>query len=149
MFGPTFGNVKELKDENAVIIKESDPEGKVFFRTFYESLNLNIFEYSFDMHDKTIAYSLSIPFSSTMVFAACMKKLEVPGTTFKKHLDIAKGLLYEDDYLLTEILFNPYTLEQVENINSRLNDLIGLIQKKDGEGIRKFLNMLRENIGMG
>ncbi len=146
MFGPTFGNVKELYDENAVIIKESAPEGKAFFRSFYESFNLNIFEYSFDMHDKTIAYSLSIPFSSTMVFAACMKKLEVPGTTFKKHLEIAKGLLSEDDYLLTEILFNPYTLEQVENINSRLNYLIGLIQKKDGEGIRDFLNMLRGNI---
>jgi len=148
MFGPTFGNVKELKNENAVIIKESDPEGKAFFHSFYESFDLNIFEYSFDMHDRTIAYSLSIPFSSTMVFAACMKKLEVPGTTFKKHLDIAKGLLSEDDYLLTEILFNPYTLEQVENISSRLNDLIKLIQNKNGEGIREFLNMLRENIGM-
>jgi len=146
MFGPTFGNVKDLRNENVVIIRESDSKGKAFFRKFYESLNLNIFEYSFDMHDKTIAYSLSIPFSSSMVFAACMKKLEVPGTTFRKHLDIAKGLLSEDDYLLTEILFNPYTLEQVENIHSRLSHLINLIKDKDGEGIRDFLNMLRENI---
>lgn len=148
MFGPTFGNVKDLKNENAVIISESDPEGKTFFRDFYESLNLNIFEYSFDMHDKTIAYSLSIPFSSSMVFAACMMKLEVPGTTFKKHLDIARGLLSEDDYLLAEILFNPYSLEQIENINSKLSYLIELIREKNGEGIRGFLNMLRENIGM-
>ena len=146
MFGPTFGNVKDLRNENAVIIRESDSKGKAFFREFYESLNLNIFEYSFDMHDKTIAYSLSIPFSSSMVFAACMKKLEVPGTTFRKHLDIAKGLLSEDDYLLAEILFNPYTLEQVENIHSKLSHLINLIKDKDGEGIRDFLNMLRENI---
>jgi prephenate dehydrogenase len=146
MFGPTFGNVKDLKDENAVIIKESDPEGKSFFREFYESLNLNIFEYSFDLHDKTIAYSLSIPFSSSMVFAACMKRMEVPGTTFKKHLDIAKGLLSEDDFLLSEILFNPYSLEQVENIHSRLSDLISMIREKNGDGIKDFLNMLRENI---
>ena len=147
MFGPTFGNIKDLRNENAVIISESDPEGKSFFHEFYESLNLNIFDYTFDMHDRTIAYSLSIPFSSSMVFAACMKKLEVPGTTFKKHLDIAKGLLSEDDYLLAEILFNPHSLEQVEKIHSKLSDLITLIRERNGEGISDFLNMLRENIG--
>ena len=32
MFGPTFGNVKDLSNENAIIISESDEEGKVFFR---------------------------------------------------------------------------------------------------------------------
>ena len=147
MFGPTFGNVKDLSKENAIVITESDPEGKSFFHSFFKSLNLNIFDYSFDQHDKTIAYSLSIPFSSSMVFAACMEKLEVPGTTFRRHLDIAKGLLSEDDYLLSEILLNPYTLEQVENINSRLSQLIGLIRGKNGKGIRKFLDTLRENIG--
>lgn len=77
-----------------------------------------------------------------------MKKPEVPGTTFKKHLDIAKGLLSENDYLLSEILFNPYTLEQVENINSRLSDLIELIKNRHDKGVHGFLNLLRENIGM-
>lgn len=148
MFGPTFGNVRDLSKENAIIITESDPEGKSFFRSFYESLKLNIFDYTFEMHDKTIAYSLSIPFSSTMIFAACMKKLEVPGTTFRKHLDIAKGLLSEDDYLLSEILFNPHTLDQIENINARLADLIDLIKNRDGEGVIRFLNLLRQNIEM-
>ena len=38
-----------------------------------------------------------------------MKHQEAPGTTFKKHMAIAKGLLSEDDYLLQEILFNPRT----------------------------------------
>ena len=33
-----------------------------------------------------------------------MKHQEAPGTTFKKHMAIAKGLLSEDDYLLQEIL---------------------------------------------
>ena len=36
-----------------------------------------------------------------------MKHQEAPGTTFKKHMAIAKGLLSEDDYLFQEILFNP------------------------------------------
>jgi len=148
MFGPTFGNAKNLSGESAIIIKESDEEGKQFFRSFYGSLSLNIFEYTFDIHDQTIAYSLSIPFSSTMVFAACMKKLEVPGTTFKKHLDIAGGVLSEDVYLLSEILFNPYTLEQVENIHNQLGELIDMIKNRDQKGIHEFIRKLRMNIGL-
>jgi len=93
MFGPTFGNVKNLKDENAIIIKESDEEGKEFFRNFYTSLKLKIHDYSFKEHDETIAYSLSIPFSSTLVFAACMKKQDAPGTTFRKHSKSPKDYL--------------------------------------------------------
>ena len=80
---------------------------KFFFKDLYQTLRLNIFEYTFDEHDETVAYSLSIPFVSTFVFAAVMKHQEAPGTTFKKHMAIAKGLLSEDDYLLQEILFNP------------------------------------------
>ena len=86
MFGPTFGNVKDLSDESAIIITESDEEGKAFFREFYSGLKIKIFEYTFQEHDETIAYSLSIPFASTMVFASIMKEQEAPGTTFKKHL---------------------------------------------------------------
>lgn len=36
-----------------------------------------------------------------------MKHQDAPGTTFKRHMKIAKGVLNEDDYLLQEILFNP------------------------------------------
>ena len=31
----------------------------------YQNLGLNIFEYTFEEHDETVAYSLSIPFVST------------------------------------------------------------------------------------
>ncbi len=148
MFGPTFANVKDLSKENAILIRESDPEGKAFFHDFYESLKLKIHEYSFEAHDQTIAYSLSIPFSSSMVFAACMKTLEAPGTTFKKHLAIAKGLLSEDDYLLSEILLNPYTLEQVEKIKEKLHYLTGLIREKKINEMHEFFNQLRMNIDM-
>ena len=146
MFGPTFGNVKNLSQESAIIIKESDEEGKKFFRDFYASMHLNLYEYTFDQHDQTIAYSLSIPFSSTLVFAAVMKHQEAPGTTFKKHHQIAKGLLSEDDYLLAEILFNRFTLEQVENIHEKLSELIGIIKDKDYEEMKEFLATLRKNI---
>ena len=146
MFGPTFANIKELRTENAIIIKESDEEGKDFFRKFYSSFDLNIYEYSFVEHDQTIAYSLSIPFSSSLVFAACMKKQEAPGTTFRKHMNVARGVLSEDDYLLSEILFSPYTVEQVEKINAKLDFLIGIIRKRNFDELQKFFNALRKNI---
>jgi prephenate dehydrogenase len=148
MFGPTFGNVKDLSNENAIIISESDEEGKAFFREFYSSLKIKIHEYSFQEHDKTIAYSLSIPFSSTMVFAACMKEQEAPGTTFKKHLKIAEGLFSEDNFLLSEILLSPYSLEQVERISEQMEALKGMIQARDKKQLNAFFQRLRSNIGL-
>lgn len=146
MFGPGSADMKDLQDENAVIIKESDPEGKRFFYSLYEGLNLNIHEYSFEEHDRTIAYSLSVPFASSMVFAACMTRQEAPGTTFRKHMDIAQGLLSEDDHLLAEIMFNPHTLRQIDKISSRLAFLTHIIKSRDYEEMHKFLNGLRNNI---
>jgi prephenate dehydrogenase len=96
-----------------------------------------------------IAYSLALPFISTMVFAACMTDLAVPGTTFKKHLDIAKGLLSENDDLLTEIIFNPQALTQLEHITNRLEFLKHVIRQRDGEEAVKFFNGLRRNLGPG
>jgi len=146
MFGPTFASLSNLSNESAIIISESDHLGKVFFKDLYQSLNLNIFEYTFDGHDETVAYSLSIPFVSTLVFAAVMKHQEAPGTTFKKHMAIAKGLLSEDDYLLQEILFNTKTPSQVENIRTELKNLLEIIKDKDAAGMKKYLTKIRENI---
>lgn len=146
MFGPTFANINDLSDHYAIIISESDHMGKAFFKDFYGSLHLNMHEYTFEEHDEVTAYSLSIPFSSTLVFGACMKKLDAPGTTFQKHMKIARGLLSEDDYLLSEILFNPYTYEQVENIRLQLRHLLDIIKDKDSAKMSEFLNMVRKNI---
>ncbi len=146
MFGPTFANLNDLSEHNAIIITESDERGKKFFRDYYASLKLNIFDYTFLEHDETIAYSLSIPFTSTLVFASVMKKQEAPGTTFRKHMDIAKGLLSEDDYLLSEILFNPFTSNQVEQIREQLADLIKIIDAKDTAKMKEYLTMVRKNI---
>lgn len=146
MFGPTFSNVDQLEKENVIVIKESDPKGALFFRDFFKNLGLNIYEYSFDQHDQMTAYSLALPFASTMVFAACMNTAAVPGSTFKKHLEIAKGLLSEDDYLLAEILFNPFSLRQLERVTNRLEFLKHVIKGKDTEEAIKFFNRLRKNI---
>jgi len=146
MFGPTFATLDNLSTQSAIIISESDHMGKAFFKDLYGSLRLKIFEYTFDEHDETIAYSLSIPFASTLVFASVMKHQEAPGTTFKRHMDIAKGLLSEDDYLLSEILFNPYTHNQVENIRGELKTLLEIIDTKDSEKMQAFLKKVRKNI---
>ena len=133
MFGPTFANLNQLHEENAIIINEGDFIGRLFFKDLYQKLGLNIYEYSFEEHDKTVAYSLSIPFVSTFVFAAVMKHQDAPGTTFKRHMRIAKGVLSEDDYLLQEILFNPYTSGQVSKIRTELKQLLEIIDLRRQE----------------
>ena len=146
MFGPTFASLSDLSSQSAIIISESSHLGKVFFRDLYQRLKLNVFEYTFRQHDETIAYSLSIPFASTLVFASVMKHQEAPGTTFKKHMNIAHGLLTEDDFLLTEILFNPYTPEQLMLIREKLKELLAIIEDKDSERMKGFLTEVRKNI---
>ena len=146
MFGPTFANLNQLSEENAIIISEGDYMGRIFFRDLYARLGLNIYEYTFDEHDRTVAYSLSIPFVSTFVFAAVMKHQDAPGTTFKRHMRIAKGVLNEDDYLLQEILFNPYTHDQVSQIRTELKELLEIIDQKDAEGMKNYLTKIRNNV---
>ena len=146
MFGPTFANLNQLSEENAIIINEGDYMGRIFFKDLYQQLSLNIYEYTFQEHDETVAYSLSIPFVSTFVFAAVMKHQDAPGTTFKRHMRIAKGVLSEDDYLLQEILFNPYTHDQVSQIRTELKELLEIIDNKDAEGFRKYITKIRKHI---
>ena len=59
---------------------------------------------------------------------------------------IAKGVLNEDDYLLQEILFNPYTSEQVGKIRTELKELLGIIEKKDAAGMKAYLEKIRRNV---
>lgn len=146
MFGPTFANLGNLEKENTIIISEGDHLGKVFFKDLYARLNLNIFEYTFEKHDRVVAYSLGIPFASTLVFAAIMKHQDAPGTTFKRHMKIARGLLSEDDYLLTEILFNPRTPKQIERIQEELLKLQEIIENKDSSAMKNYLSNIRKNI---
>lgn len=146
MFGPTFANLNQLSEENAIIISEGDYMGRIFYKDIYARLGLNIYEYTFEEHDKTVAYSLSIPFVSTFVFAAVMKHQDAPGTTFKRHMRIAKGVLSEDDYLLQEILFNPYTHDQVSQIRSELKELLEIIDNRDADGMKNYLTKIRKNV---
>jgi prephenate dehydrogenase len=72
--------------------------------------------------------------------------MEAPGTTFKKHLNVARGLLSEDDYLLSEILFNPHTANQIEAIKSQMTELQNIVEQKDLVRMQQFLTKVRTNI---
>lgn len=146
MFGPTFANLGALSSENAVIISEGDYMGRIFFKDLYTRLGLHVCEYTFDEHDETVAYSLSIPFVSTFVFAAVMKHQDAPGTTFKRHMAIAKGVLGEDDTLLREVLFNPRTSGQVAKIRTELKELINIIDNMDEQAFSEYLVKIRKHL---
>lgn len=146
MFGPTFASLSNLSNENAIIISEGDHLGKVFFRDLYSRLRLNIVEYTFEEHDETIAYSLSIPFAATLAFASVMKHQEAPGTTFKRHMQIAEGLMSEDEYLVSEILFNPHTPSQLEGIVGKLSELLEIVKRRDSQAMSEYLAQAREHI---
>ena len=141
MFGPTFANLGDLSRENAILISEGDYLGRIFFRDLYSRLGLNLKEISFAEHDETMSYSLSIPFVSTF-----MKHQDTPGTTFKRHMKIARGVLSEDDTLLREILFNPHTKPKVESIRTELKQLIQIIDDRDEEAMTEYLTRIRRNI---
>ncbi len=149
MFGPTFADMDVLDGENAVVITESCDEGRRFFEDFFTRLHVRIFRYSFEEHDRTMAYSLTIPFVSSMIFAACVDAKAVPGTTFTRHMALARTLLAEDDHLLAEILFNPHSVNELARITARLEYLKHIIMAKDEDEARGFFTRLRENIGEG
>ena len=146
MFGPTFADMGAVKGENAIIISESDAGAKGFFSGLFRALGLNVFEYSFKEHDELMAYSLTTPFVSSLVFAGCLNRTTVPGSTFAKHLAIARGLLAEDDTLLAEILFNDKSVLQIGKINSKLELLKHIIIARDYTEAKRFFDGLRENI---
>jgi len=170
MFGPTFASLGNLQQENAIIINEpgaqkesfkkqsssyirgfaknrgTDKTGLRFFRELFNSLGLNVREYTFAQHDEVVSYSLSVPFASTLVFGSIMKHQDVPGTTFKKHLAIAHGLLSEDDYLLTEILFNPLTSKQLSGIQNKLSLLQEIVKEQNTVKMKIFLDGVRKNL---
>lgn len=146
MFGPTFASLSNLADENAIIISEGDSEGIDFFRRLYGRLRLHVEEYTFAGHDSTIAYSLSVPFASSLVFGAAMKHQPAPGTTFKRHMAIARGLMGEDDYLLSEILFNPESVAQLDRIVESLTRLRSIVAEHDVDAMAEYLAMVRGNL---
>ena len=75
-----------------------------------------------------------------------MKRPDAPGTTFKRHLRIAKGVLGEDEGLLREILFNPRTAGQLERVGGVLDELKDIISRRDEKALADFLAHIRKRV---
>ena len=75
-----------------------------------------------------------------------MKHQDAPGTTFKRHMKIARGVLSEDDYLLQEILFNPRTPEQIARIREEMEMLQDIISRRDATAMRDYLKKIRSHL---
>jgi prephenate dehydrogenase len=146
MFGPTHAKMGRLSEENGVVISESCEVGRLFFEELFARLEIRTFHYSFDEHDRMMAYSLTTPFVASLVFAACVNAQAVPGTNFSRHMALAKNLLSEDDDLLSEILFNPHSIAELNGITSRLEFLKHIIGARDGEEAHRFFDGLRRNL---
>ena len=59
---------------------------------------------------------------------------------------IARGVMGEDDYLLQEILFNPYTHDQVAQIRTELKELLDIIDHKDADRMHDYIDKIRSNV---
>lgn len=146
MFGPTFADLERLSGQSLIIIRGAEPAAQEFFSALFSELGVKIFEYTFDEHDRMMAYSLTIPFISSLVFAACVETTTVPGTTFARHRATSQGLLAEDDQLLAEILFNPHSLRQLDRISAKLGYLRHIIADRDFAELSCFLADVRTNV---
>ncbi len=146
MFGPTFAKMEQLHGENVIFMKGSDQEALHIFERFFSQFSLNFHYMTFAEHDLMMAYSLTVPFVCSFIFAGCVDKTVVPGTTFMKHLNIVRGLLNEDETLISEILFNPHSVRELERMTSNLEYLKHMIIERDSEELKKFLEKLKKRI---
>ena len=60
-------------------------------------------------------------------------------------MEIADGLLSEDDELLTEILLNKYSAAQITEIEKTLGKLRIWVDNRDASAVKKYLNELRND----
>ena len=60
---------------------------------------------------------------------------------------IARGLMSEDDYLLSEILFNPDSVAQLDRICASLAELRDIVASRDSAAMAAYLAAVRSNLG--
>ena len=146
MFGPSHTDMRNLQNENAILLAESDPETAKFFRIFFEDRGIRVFACPAAEHDRWMAYALTLPFLGSMSFVACLEGTVPPGTNFRRQQELAARLLAEDDHLLAEILFNPHSLPQLERLTARLEFLKHILRGRDFDEARRFFEDLRRRL---
>ena len=143
MFGPTFANMKDLRNQHAIIIEESDPRGMAFFLQLFKQLRLQVHHMTFRQHDTNMASSLSKPFLLSLLFGSTLDHEIHPGTSYTKHHRILKGLLSEDDSLLSEVLMNKASLDVLDLLQNELQQMKNLIENEDKPGWINYIRKIR------
>jgi prephenate dehydrogenase len=147
MFGPGHADMDSPAGENAIILAESDPTIANLFQAFFKIRGVRVFTCPAAEHDRWMSYSLTMPFLVSMAFAGCLEGAAPPGTTFRRQHGLAARLLAEDNQLLTEILFNPYSLPQLERLTDRLEFLKHILRGRDFDEASRFFEDLRGRLG--
>ena len=148
MFGPTFASPETLRGLNCIIITESEKEGREFFYDFFNGLGINVHMLSFEEHDMLMARVLGVPFVATLLFAAGSEAGLPGGTTYNRHLDLARGLFSESPAVLAGILVNRYNGEQVVKMTENLNRLAAMLEKQDLTAIEGYIADCAEKFGV-
>ena len=61
-------------------------------------------------------------------------------------MDIAHGFLNEDSFLISEVLFNPFSAERVAKIRDNMATLLEIIETKDKARLDAFVSQAKKNV---
>ncbi len=154
MFGPTFANVEALENENAVIITESDPRLKEFFRKFFARLKLNLFEYTFREHDEMMAvvlglsHFIAIVAADTLLNSDRMPRMAgTSGITYRVLLTLIESVLSEDPALYASLQMNLPGVSQLEQIfQGKAQEWADLVRNKEQAKFAGRMQELKEKL---
>ena len=125
MFGPTFASLSNLSSENAIIISEGDHLGKIFFKDLYQTLRLNIFEYTFEKFVVDL-----------------LLKMGYGKADFGSHATVASGDegidgIIMEDKLGFSLIYMQAKEWAVDKVVSQpdIQSIVGAIAGKKGEGL--------------
>jgi prephenate dehydrogenase len=149
MFGPTFADNDNLKGLNCIIITESERDGRAFFSSFFSRSGIKVEELSFEEHDMLMAKVLAVPFIATLLFAAGSDEDLPGGTTYKRYIEIARGLFSENHAMLAGILANRYNTRQAQKMMDNLKRLLPMLERQDTGAIEAYIAELEEKLRVG
>ena len=144
MFGPNFKNMKNLKDEEVILISESCEEGLLYFRTLFKHTGIKVRELTFREHDELMLHSLGVPYFMAFLFSSIEDNSDVPGASYSKYKELAAKVLSEDENLLCEVLFNMGVDDRFEIVYKKTNEIRDIILNKDYKNALRLLDKVKK-----
>ncbi len=139
MFGPTLAKMSDLSGKRVIIIEESEVSIKNWIRDTFRETGVIITEISFAEHDKEMIHSLTLPVLMTALFASEIHEADTPGTSYMKHLDLARAIFSEDPELLALILGTNGSDDLIEGVIGSAGRLLEAIRSKDKSRLKALV----------